>query len=324
MFEFAALAALHQGLLTRQQAIEAGAADDDLRSAVRSGVLQRLRRGCYADSLVFAQLDAAARHVLLARAAVSCQLGEVALTGVSAAALHGLSVYGQDLDVVHLVRLDKGSPRHQSGVKHHVLTHDIAKDLTVVDGLATVTPARAVWEVATTSNLEAGVCTLDSALRRWPNLPADLATISATFSRRPGSRLARLTMSLGDGRTDSPGESLSRVLFHRFGVPMPQPQYDVRDDRGGLIATTDFYWPDHRHVGEFDGKVKYAELVRPDETPNDVVYREKRREDAVRGEFLGMTRWTWRDLMAPYAPAFIGRLRNDLERSQRIYVRRPA
>ena len=324
MIELAGLAEFQQGLLTRGQAIAAGASDDDLRRAVRSGVLRRLRRGCYTAAPAYAQLSAADQHVLLARAAVACQLGQVALTGPSAAALHGLNLHGQDLDIVHLVRLDAGSARHQTGIKHHVLTHDITKDLMVVSGLTTVTPARSVWEVATTSSLESGVCTLDSALRRWPDLPGELSTISATFSRRPGSRRARLTMALGDGRADSPGESISRVLFHRFGVPPPQLQHEVVNSDGEIIATTDFYWPDHRHVGEFDGKVKYSQLLRPHETPGDAVFREKQREDAVRAELLGMTRWTWRDLMPPQPPAFIRRLLDDLERSRKLYVRRSA
>ena len=37
------------------------------------------------------------------------------------------------------------------------------------------------------------------------------------------------------------------------------------------------------------------------ETAGDAVFREKRREDGVRGELLGMSRWTWRDLMPAHS-----------------------
>ena len=165
------------------------------------------------------------------------------------------------------------------------------------------------------------MCAADSALHRWPELRDDLLTIGGTFSRRPGSRTARVAVQLADGRSGSVGESLSRVLFYRHAVPRPELQHEVRLTDGTLVAVTDFYWEAHRHVGEFDGKVKYTELLREGETPGDAVFREKRREDAVRGCQLGVTRWTYADLGSRLAPAFIHRLSADLERSRKLYAR---
>jgi hypothetical protein len=157
-----------------------------------------------------------------------------------------------------------------------------------------------------------------------PDIADDLATIAGTFDRRPGSRRARAAVALADGRSGSEGESLSRVLFHRHDVPMPEPQYKVYDRDGVLVGITDFYWEDYCHVGEFDGKEKYSKYARAGETPGDSVFREKRREDAVRSQQLGMTRWTWRDLMPVHTPGFVGRLFVDLERSRALYRRRSA
>jgi hypothetical protein len=315
------LANLHRGVFTRAQALAAGLCDRDLRCLVHDRHLVRLRQGCYALRAVYDVLDPSGRHLLLARAAVACQLGPVALTGVTAAVLLGLDVHDADLQTVHLVRLDTGSPRVQTGIRHHQLTHDIAKDLREHDGLLVVSPARAVWEVATTSTLEGAVCTADSALRRWPDLLDDLRTIGGTFGRRPGSRTARLAIQLSDGRSGSVGESVSRVLFYRHAIPVPELQHEVRLADGQLVAITDFYWPAHRHAGEFDGKVKYTALLREGETPGDAVFREKRREDAIRATGVGMTRWTWSDLGPAAAPALIHRLRSELERSRRLYGR---
>jgi hypothetical protein len=55
-------------------------------------------------------------------------------------------------------------------------------------------------------------------------------------------------------------------------------------------------WPRYRTVGEFDGRVKYGMLLRPGQDPADVLYQEKLREDALRGEDLGVVRWGWSDL----------------------------
>lgn len=311
-------------MFTRAQALSAGIGDRELSAAVRRGVLKRVRHGCYAVASVWNGLDDVGRHLVLARAVLARQEGAVALTGPTAAALHGLSTYGQDLSVVHLVRLDRGSSRHEVGTKHHVLTHNIDKDLTEVAGLPVVSVPRTVWEVATQSSPEAAVCTADSALRLFPEILGEMATIAATFDRRPGSRSARAAVRLADGRSDSEGESLSRVLFHRTKIPKPEPHYRLADRDGRLIAILDFYWDEYHHTGEFDGKTKYLKYLRPGEEPGDAVFREKRREDSVRAELLGMTRWTWRDLMPAGVPDFLGRLIADLERSRSLYGRRSA
>ncbi len=52
-------------------------------------------------------------------------------------------------------------------------------------------------------------------------------------------------------------------------------------------------------LGEFDGRVEYGRLLRPGQPPGDVVFEEKRREDAMRGEDWGMVRWTWSEIDAP-------------------------
>jgi hypothetical protein len=61
----------------------------------------------------------------------------------------------------------------------------------------------------------------------------------------------------------------------------------VYDADGMLVGITDFAWPEHKMLGEMDGKVKYGALLRPGETPTDAVFREKRREDRLRE----VTRW---------------------------------
>jgi len=49
-------------------------------------------------------------------------------------------------------------------------------------------------------------------------------------------------------------------------------------------------------VGEFDGLVKYGRLLEPGQVPADVLFAEKRREDAMRAQLRGLTRWTWSDI----------------------------
>jgi hypothetical protein len=60
-------------------------------------------------------------------------------------------------------------------------------------------------------------------------------------------------------------------------------------------------WPKQRTVGEFDGLVKYGRTLRPDQDIAEVLVEEKRREDALRDEDLGVVRWIWEDL-SDFAP----------------------
>jgi len=113
-------------------------------------------------------------------------------------------------------------------------------------------------------------------------------------------------------------------VFRRHGVPPPEPQYQVVGRSGQTLAVCDFGWEDDRHLGEFDGKIKYRQLITPGEDAGDVVFREKVREDAVRGELWGMTRWVMADLQPANVRNFIHRLNADRARSRRLYSRNRA
>jgi len=102
-----------------------------------------------------------------------------------------------------------------------------------------------------------------------------------------------------DGRSESAGESVSRVRLLEQGLPAPEPQYTVYDHRGNVVARSDFGWEDRRTVGEFDGKVKYGRLLKPGQSVADVVYAERLREDAIRDQGWQVVRWTWTDLDRP-------------------------
>jgi hypothetical protein len=310
------------GIFSRSQALDCGETDRNLAAAVRDGALVRLRRGFYVPADIYAAADPSARHLLDARAAVASQRGLVALTGVSAAALHGFAIHDTPLDVVHLVRLDNGSTRTQAGIVHHGSRREIAEEIGSYEGILASVPARAVWEVACRSSLEGGVVTADSALHRRPEIKDSLDALHDRFALFPGSTKARSVMRLADGRADSPGESVTRVQFYRYGIPMPEPQFCVVGLRGELIGIADFYWEHFRHLGEFDGKVKYQKLLRAGESASDCVIREKRREDAMRAGNRGMTRFIWSEVMPRSARRTMTDLKAALDQSRRLYVRR--
>lgn len=311
----------NRGYFTRGEAVAVGFSDDDLWEAVRSKAIIRLRRGAYAPRDLYLECDDLGRHVLLARAVVAAQRGTVALTGPSAAAVHGFTLYGHDLSKVHLVRLDGGSARHEANVIHHRVSAELEESLVSKSGLHLVNPARTVWEVGVVSDLESGVVTADSALRLYPELMGEIKEMADIYEHRPGSRTARMALRMANGRSESPGESISRVKFHRYALPIPDLQFEVFDSSGRFVGRSDFGWEGYRHLGEFDGKIKYGALLKPDETGSDVVFREKRREDQLRSCLWGMSRLTWYDLDASRARSTVARIRQELEQSRRLYTR---
>lgn len=99
-----------------------------------------------------------------------------------------------------------------------------------------------------------------------------------------------------NGLSESAGESVSRVLLRHAGLPTPELQVELLDDRGRLVARPDFLWREFGVVGEFDGKIKYLNLLRPGETAADVVLREKQREERMRELGLIVIRWIWDEI----------------------------
>lgn len=180
------LGATRGGVFTRAEALDSGESDRTLGEARRLGLLVRLRRGMYVRAETYNASDDAGKHLLHARAALAGQRGEVALAGASAAALHGFALYDQDLSTVHLVRLDRGPSRRRASINHHVVLNDLADEVGSFGGITAISPARAVWEVACRSSLEAGVVTADSALRLKPEIAEHLQGLQQRFAFFPG------------------------------------------------------------------------------------------------------------------------------------------
>jgi hypothetical protein len=235
----------------------------------------------------------------------------VALSHVSAALEHGCTTWDVDLSRIHVTRLDGGAGRTERDVVHHegfCLGDDVVRS---EGGLLAMKAPRAVLETATQTSVESGLVTLDDALHRKLVTGEELRDQFALMQKWPFAQHVQLTLRLADGRAESPGESRGRHLFWAYGLPAPVLQFAVHDASGRLVGISDWAWPEHGLLGEFDGKVKYGRLLRPGQESGDAVFEEKRREDLLRETTgWGMFRMTWGDL---YQPAeTVRRLRTHL------------
>jgi len=103
---------------------------------------------------------------------------------------------------------------------------------------------------------------VDSALHLSWTTPAELALVSRR--RRRGAPVLRLALSLADGRSESPWETILRLFHVAVDVPVT-PQVELRDDAGTFVARVDLLLDSTRTLHEYDGGVhREPEVQRED------------------------------------------------------------
>jgi hypothetical protein len=268
----------------------------DIERLIKTRQLERVRRGAYAEPLPDV-VPIEERHLRLVRATMPQLYPGAVLSHGSAAAMHGLPVWESELGRVHVTRSRSGGGQRRSGLHVHVAPL-LVGDIETIDGYPVTSIARTVLDQARTSPFQQAVALADRALALGLQ-SAELEEGLAQMARWPGVRKARRTCGFADGRSESVGESMSRVRFVEQELPTPALQYEVYDGGDSLIARSDFGWEERGTLGEFDGKIKYGRLLKPGQRVEDVVYAEKRREDALRDRGWQVVRWTWEDLARP-------------------------
>ena len=237
----------------------------------------------------------------------SLRPGTVVVSHQSAIALHGLPLWGFDLDRVHVTRLDGQAGGLIAGVQHHlgVLT---PADLTMIDGLPVTTVCRAIVETACTASFEAAVVVADAGLRAGDVGGEEIERLLGLIEFWPGSPMARAALRFASPLAESVGESRLRVLMHQHGLPEPLLQAEFSDE-DGFVARVDFHFPTEDTLVEFDGMLKYG-----GGSP-EVLVREKRREDRLRSLGLQVVRAEWADLGRPLH--LVATIRQAFARAQR-------
>ncbi|WP_330178890.1 hypothetical protein OHB26_20475 [Nocardia sp. NBC_01503] len=280
--------------ISRRSALAVGYTDHELKGHA----WQRVRRGHYVDSAAAAPLTPAQRHLVAIRAVISTASPEAVVSHVSAAIVHDIPIWATPLTRVHVLRDRRTGGR----IHRHLAVHTarlLPGDHTEVDGIRVTTAPRTVIDLARTLPFEQAVVIGDAALRSGKTTGAELLDQLIRVTGRKGCPAARRVVDFLDGRSESVGESRSRVQLLRSGLSAPELQAIIFADTGTRTIRVDYLWPDLALVGEFDGMIKYHKEIRGDRTPEEVVIAEKLREDALRALGLRVIRWTWSDLDTP-------------------------
>jgi len=275
--------------------LQSDRSDRQVQQAVRAQELTRVRRGYYVATSAWRALSPDDQAVLLATT-TAARLGPAAvLSHTSAALLHGLPVGRLQVLRPHATWPSSAGRGATTSVIPHRSRLDPA-DVVRLDGVPVTTVARTLFDIARSAEPGIAVAMADTALRRDVVTPSELAAVLAANGSRPGVRGARRILEFADGRSESVGESLTRVLLRRLGLPRPELQSELTSPDGQLVARVDFLFAELGTVLEFDGRVKYEKFLRRGESASDVVYREKVREDAIRSLGFGIVRMIWSDL----------------------------
>jgi len=259
----------------------------------------------FARTTELADLAVEDRAVLRARAYAAIASIPPVFATTTAAALHGLPLVNDDEKTHVIAATDR--PGSGYGVVRH-RGHLVEDDVTEIGGLRCSSLSRTLADLARTTSREHAVSAMDAALRRvafrapgtYDGDAADgfkqtiLAEVGPTSV---GRARARWVVAFADGRSQLPGESISRLRLHELGFATPSLQVPVAGPRG-CTYWIDFGLDDVDAWGEFDGKTKYDDRAMTGrQTAREVVEKEKRREDWIRGVTKRtLVRWGWGDI----------------------------
>jgi very-short-patch-repair endonuclease len=294
-----------------QELLDDGLSRQRIQRLLARGELKRLRKNCYVQADHWAALEPIERLELQARAHHHSLVGRHIVGHVysheTAAVLHALKLWRPEPGV-HLTQPTRTSnASHGADVVNHS-AHLDDDDVVLLHGLPVTSLTRTMLDCARHLPSERALIIADQCLQRGASRSAALTALDC-LGPVVGVTRARRVLAEADARSESPGETLTRVRLHRFGVPPAEPQVEVRTRAG--VYRLDFAWPELLVGLEFDGRSKYFGDVPTEE----VLFQERRRERILTEEGWTIIRIEWADLFRE--AELEARLRSVLEVAQR-------
>lgn len=305
------------GVLNRYELLDLDISPPEIRRMLRTGELQRLRRGVYTTAETWEAADEyVERPRLLARAAISQMRRGWLLSHDSAAHELGLPILKPKDPLVHVTRPGFTNAWTENGVKHH-LARFAERQVVEVNGMRALDLARTAVDIARERGRRHGLVACDGAMRRGVTR-RELQAAVAPMAHWPGSRAARWAVGKADPGAENPNESLARELVLDAGIGEPETQFPVQTDDG-------VRWCDIRVgnlVVEAHGGIKYLApddggvAVRP---AGEVVFEERKRERLLSAAGLIVCNLYWEDYWGARRQAATRRLRADHAESVRRF-----
>lgn len=239
------LARRQYGIVTRRQLLELGLSSSMISRWLAAGRL------VIVQPRVFRL--AGAPDTWEARLLAACFSGGAVASGPSGCRLWGM----YDGDDVHVAISRGRMARLQEVIVHR--SGDLHLERTITrHGIPTTTPMRALIDLGATHSAVEVEEALDRGLvaRLFRFESVERALEKLAKPGRSGAGVLRAVLddrALRDEVPDSLFEPRMARLFHKYGLPMPVFQYDVKTAAGIWIARVDFAYPDLKIAIEVDG-----------------------------------------------------------------------
>ncbi|NYG06087.1 very-short-patch-repair endonuclease [Phycicoccus badiiscoriae] len=292
-----ARAAQWGGVLSSADAAVVGVDRNGLRSLLKAGSVVKVAPRAYVLASALERVTTPEARHRLSTLAILRSFGErVAASHHSALALHGLPFWRVDPEVFHVSRITGRSGRKRGTLHIH---ESVGRTNLVVfrqSGAVATSPTLAVIGTAMADGVEAGIVAMDAASHRGLTSADLLESTLTAMTHVPDISRARQAFSLVDPSSESVGETRTRLILQAMpGSPRVVPQQVIHDRSGREVARVDFLVGTHVVV-EFDGRMKYG--MSGNRAEEDL-WREKRREDALRELGYVVIRLVWSDLDRP-------------------------
>jgi very-short-patch-repair endonuclease len=156
--------------------------------------------------------------------------------------------------------------------------HLLPGEITQVNGLKVTSPVRTAYDLARRGDLVERVVAVDRLANVHRFNPDLLLHFCARNRGARGNGLVPCVLGHADRRAGSPMETRLRMLIVRAGLPRPEVQWVVQDERARTALWLDLAWPDLMIGIEYEGQ---------DHTVPDQVLRDV-------GRYTGLVDKGWR------------------------------
>ena len=138
----------------------------------------------------------------------------------------------------------------------------LPREIWQVEGLRVTSPVRTAYDLARRGDMVERVVAVDRLANVHRFDPDVLLHFSARNRTARGNRLVPDVLAHADWRSGSPMETRLRMLIVQAGLPRPEVQWAVQDERTRTAVWLDLAWPDLKIGIEYEGQDHHTEPAR--------------------------------------------------------------
>lgn len=253
--------------------------------------LRRVRSGVHVRRTAYEDLSSWQRYAARVHAFARTHPDAI-LCLESAAVLHGLPLFNEARQIHVLADAGEKSRRYGDVAVH---TSVDPRDIETIGGIHATDLLHTTVDLTRVLPPAKAVAVADAAISPFQGGRVPRASAHDVLNGQANTRgraRARWVWDHVDERSESPGESISRMVIAWCGFEAPELQPEFAYE--GARDRVDFFFPSCRAIGEADGWGKY-DLDDPDAAAQRLA-DEKRREDRLRRHGHPIARWDLSDV----------------------------